>query len=80
MEALKAGQARVPRELGQAKMLIAQYQQDYQALEAALDQALLLCRNGALAHKRTELEVKRQLIQAALTSSGLSALKSPELI
>jgi site-specific DNA recombinase len=65
LEALKAEQARVQRELGQAKALIAQYQQDYQALEAALDHALLLCRNGALAYEHAEPEVKRQLIQAA---------------
>ena len=65
IEALKAEQARVQRELGQAKQLIAQYQQDYQALEGALDHALLLCRNGALAYEHAEPEVKRQLIQAA---------------
>jgi site-specific DNA recombinase len=65
LDALKAEQARVQRELGQAKALIGQYQQDYQALEAALDHALLLCRNGALAYEHAEPEVKRQLIQAA---------------
>src|SRR5579875_2706832 len=65
LNALKAEQARVQRELGQAKALIGQYQQDYQALEAALDHALLLCRNGALAYEQAEPEVKRQLIQAA---------------
>ena len=65
LEALKAEQARVQRELGQTKALIGQYQQDYQALEAALDHALLLCRNGALAYEHAEPEVKRQLIQAA---------------
>ena len=65
LDALKAEQARVQRELGQAKALIGQYQQDYQALEAALDHALLLCRNGALAYEQAEPEVKRQLIQAA---------------
>jgi site-specific DNA recombinase len=65
LDALKAEQARVQRELGQAKALIGQYQQDYQALEAALDHALLLCRNGALAYEHAEPEVRRQLIQAA---------------
>jgi DNA repair exonuclease SbcCD ATPase subunit len=65
LDALKAEQARVQRELGQAKTLIGQYEQDYQALEAALDHALLLCRNGALAYEHAEPEVKRQLIQAA---------------
>jgi site-specific DNA recombinase len=65
LDALKAEQARVQRELGQAKALIGQYQQDYQALEAALDHALLLCRNGALAYEHAEREVKRQLIQVA---------------
>ena len=65
IDALKAEQARVQRELGQAKTLIAQYQQDYEALEAALDHALLLCRSGALAYEHAEPEVRRQLIQAA---------------
>jgi site-specific DNA recombinase len=65
IDALKAEQQRVQRELGQAKILIGQYQQDYQALEAALDHALLLCRNGALAYEHAEPEVRRQLIQAA---------------
>ena len=65
LDALKAEQARIQRELGQAKTLIAQYQQDYQALEAALDHALLLCRSGAVAYEHAEPEVKRQLIQAA---------------
>jgi hypothetical protein len=65
LDALKAQQARVQRELGQAKTLIGQYQQDYQALEAALDHALLLCRSGALSYEHAEAEVKRQLIQAA---------------
>jgi cell pole-organizing protein PopZ len=65
LDALKAEQARVQRELGQARSLIGQYQQDYQALEAALDHALLLCRNGALAYEHAEPEVRRQLIQAA---------------
>ncbi len=65
IDALKVEQARVQRELGQAKTLIAQYQQDYEALEAALDHALLLCRNGALAYEHAEPEVRRQLIQAA---------------
>jgi cell pole-organizing protein PopZ len=65
LDALKAEQARVQRELGQAKALIGQYQQDYQALEAALDHALLLCRSGALAYEHAEPEVRRQLIQAA---------------
>jgi site-specific DNA recombinase len=65
LDALKTEQARVQRELGQARSLIGQYQQDYQALEAALDHALLLCRSGALAYEHAESEVKRQLIQAA---------------
>jgi site-specific DNA recombinase len=65
IESLKAEQARVQRELGQAKTLIAQYQQDYEMLEAALDHALLLCRSGALAYEHAEPEVRRQLIQAA---------------
>jgi site-specific DNA recombinase len=65
LDALKAEQGRVQRELGQAKALTSQYQQDYQALEAALDHALLLCRNGALAYEHAEPEVRRQLIQAA---------------
>jgi site-specific DNA recombinase len=65
LDALKAEQTRVQRELGQAKALTSQYQQDYQAFEAALDHALLLCRNGALAYEHAEPEVRRQLIQAA---------------
>lgn len=65
LEALKAEQSRIHRELGQAKSLIGQYQQDYQAIEAALDHALLMCRNGALAYEHAEPEVRRQLVQAA---------------
>lgn len=65
LDALKAEQERIQRELGQARSLIGQYQQDYQALEAALDHALLLCRSGALAYQHAEQEVRRQLIQAA---------------
>jgi hypothetical protein len=65
LEALKAEQPRIHRELGQAKSLIAQYQQDYQAIEAALDHALLMCRNGAMAYEHAEPEVRRQLVQAA---------------
>lgn len=65
MEALKTEQERIQRDLGQARTLIGQYQQDYQALEAALDHALLMCRSGALAYEHAEGEVKRQLIQAA---------------
>jgi hypothetical protein len=45
--------------------LIGQYQQDYEALEAALDHALLMCRYGALAYEHAEPEVRRQLVQAA---------------
>ena len=47
----------LPQRLGQlftnpgsqriARTLIGQYQQDYQAIEAALDHALLMCRYGA---------------------------------
>jgi hypothetical protein len=33
LDSLKAEQARIQRELGQARTLIAQHQQDYQALE-----------------------------------------------
>jgi site-specific DNA recombinase len=65
LDALKAEQNRIQRELGQARTLIGQHQQDYQALEAALDHALLMCRNGALAYQHAEPEVQRQLIQAA---------------
>ena len=65
LDALRAEQSRIQRELGQARSLIGQYQQDYQALEAALDHALLMCRSGALAYEHAEGEVKRQLIQAA---------------
>jgi site-specific DNA recombinase len=65
LEALKSEQTRTQRELGQARSLIGQYQQDYQALEAALDHALLMCRYGALAYEHAEPEVRRQLVQAA---------------
>jgi hypothetical protein len=65
IDALKTEQERIQRELGQARTLIGQYQQDYQALEAALDHALLMCRYGALAYQHAEPEVRRQLVQAA---------------
>jgi site-specific DNA recombinase len=65
LEALKAEQGRIQRELGQARTLIGQYQQDYEAIEAALDHALLMCRYGALAYEHAEPEVRRQLVQAA---------------
>ena len=65
LEVLKTEQQRVQRELAQARMLIGQYQEDYQAIEAALDEALLMCQYGALAYEHAEPEVRRQLIQAA---------------
>jgi|SRR5580658_9650656 hypothetical protein len=65
LDALKTEQERIQRELGQARSLIGQYQQDYHALEAALDHALLMCRYGALAYQHAEPEVRRQLVQAA---------------
>jgi site-specific DNA recombinase len=65
LDALKAEQIRIQRDLGQARTLIGQYQQDYQAIEAALDHALLMCRYGALAYEHAEPEVRRQLVQAA---------------
>jgi site-specific DNA recombinase len=65
LDVLKAEQERIQRELAQARMLIAQYQEDYQVIEAALDEALLMCRYGALAYEYAEREVRRQLIQAA---------------
>ena len=65
LEVLKTEQTRVQRELAQARILIGQYEEDYQAIEAALDEALLMCRHGALAYEYAEPEVRRQLIQAA---------------
>ncbi len=65
IDTLKTEQSRVQRELAQARLLIGQYQEDYQAIEAALDEALLMCRYGSLAYEYAEPETRRQLIQAA---------------
>ena len=65
IDVLRTEQGRIQRELSQARILIGQYQDDYQAIEAALDHALLMCRYGSLAYEHAEPEVRRQLVQAA---------------
>ena len=65
MGSLKTEQDRIQRELAQARALITQYRQDYEIIQTAVDEALLMCQYGALAYEHAEPEVRRQLIQAA---------------
>jgi hypothetical protein len=40
-------------------------QQDYQIIQAAIDEALLMCQYGVMAYEHADPEVRRQLLQAA---------------